>query len=333
MKKEVMTVVDKLRKEIGTKGKGEPDIVDVREEDGTLVIVGRDRSDMSYFIGPGGYVAGRLKEELGVDRVVVQAWTDLKMRLLRLDASHEVLERYSRHQPDLKGVLRGIEIEKARLYGELPWDYWERWEGEEPRDMRITVAASGGYDSTASAIILRKLGYEVESVTVDPGPMFLPPKLRRNVEILSEYLGTEPKFVEEDLSDVVEGALEKGRFHPCGRCNAKIRKRVMEESDTDVVAFGDGLPTGHHCVQPEDDRFKLHVPAALAKTKFELRRLVEEVLPKFHDYKYACPFLHQVHQRHPHLRRASIQRVLRELRHGFLEVGEALKAVYDILGG
>ncbi|WP_457619788.1 ATPase [Methanopyrus sp.] len=333
MKKELTAMVSRLRREIGAKGKGEPDIVDVREEDGTLVIVGRDRSDMSYFIGPGGYVAGRLKEELGVDRVVVQAWTDLKVRLLRLDASRKVVERYSRRQPELEGALRGIEIEKARLLGELSWDYWERWEGEEPQDVRITVAASGGYDSTASAIILRKLGYEVEPVTVDPGPMFIPPKLRRNVEILAEYLGTEPKFIEEDLSDVVEGALEEGRFHPCGRCNARIRKRVMEGADTDVVAFGDGLPTGRHCVQPEDGRFKLHVPAALAKTKFELRRLVDEVLPEFHDYKYACPFLHQVHQRHPHLRRASIQRVLRELRHGFLEVGEALEAVYDILGG
>jgi len=325
--------VERLRREAGAKSRTEPKVVDVRWEDGTLVIIGGDRSDMSFFIGPGGYVAGRLKEELDLDRVVVQAWTDLKTRLTRLKMARKAIERALERAPELERVLQGIEIETERLRGERPWDFWEEWDGLEPCGHRITVAASGGYDSTASAIILHKLGYEVELVTVDPGPMILPRKMKENVRALAEYLGTEPEFIEADFSDIIEKSLEEGRIHPCGRCNDRIRELVTEHAETDVVAFGDGLPTGHHCVQRDGNKLRLHVPAALAKTKFELRRLVEEALDEFHDYKYSCPLLHQVHERHPHLRRASIQRVLRELRHGFLEVGEALQSIMDILGG
>jgi predicted PP-loop superfamily ATPase len=328
-----MKRVERLRREAGAKSRTEPKVVDVRWEDGTLVIVGADRSDMSYFIGPGGYVAGRLREELGLERVVVQAWTDLRTRLYRLKLAREAVERALKRAPELERVLHGIRLERERLLGERRWDFWEEWEGLEPCGHRITVAVSGGYDSTASALILRKLGYEVEPLTVDPGPMILPRKMRENVELLARWLDAEPRFIESDFSDIVRRSLEEGRIHPCGRCNDRIRRLAVRHAGTDVVAFGDGLPTGSHCVQRDGDRLRLHVPAALAKTKFELRRLVEAELDGFHEYRYSCPLLHQVHERHPHLRRASIQRVLRELRHGFLEVGEALRSIMDILGG
>ncbi len=304
------------------------------EETGDLVVVTSDRSDMSHVIGPGGYVAGRLREELGYERVVIQAATDIETRLRRLRLARIKIVEEARKTPDLEPLVVGLETEEARLRGLLPWRYWEETEGPlVETDARVTVALSGGYDSSATVIILHTLGYEIETVTVDPGRMFLPPDLRHNVEIVCREIGTEPRLVEIDLSHVIEGALKEGRFHPCGRCSSEIHRKAVETAETEVVAFGDGLPTGLMCVRSFRNAIRLNLPAAMAKTKFELKTLVRERIDGFRDYRYGCPFLHQVHLKHPHLRGPSVQRILRELRHGFLEVGEALEGIRDVLGG
>ncbi len=304
------------------------------EETGDLVIVTSDRSDMSHVIGPGGYVVGRLREEYGYERVVVQAATDIQTRIRRLKLSRFKVAEEATGNPDLRPLLEGLKAEEARLRGVLPWRYWETVEGPlVETDAEVTVALSGGYDSSATAVLLDLMGYEVRTVTVDPGRMFLPPDLRENVEAVCGEIGAEPRFVEIDLEHVVEGALEEGRFHPCGRCSAEIQSTAVKAADTEVVAFGDGLPTGPMCVRRFEGAIRLNLPAAMAKTKFELKSVVRARVEGFRSYRYGCPFLHQVHERHPHLRGPSVQRILRELRHGFLEVGEALEDIRDVLGG
>ncbi|HEX7468501.1 MAG TPA: ATPase, partial [Methanobacterium sp.] len=42
---------------------------------------------------------------------------------------------------------------------------------------------------------------------------------------------------------------------------------------------------------------------------------------------YGCPLINEVHKMHPHMRRYSIQRILRETRAGVLEPGQALSLI------
>ena len=42
---------------------------------------------------------------------------------------------------------------------------------------------------------------------------------------------------------------------------------------------------------------------------------------------YGCPLINEVHKKHPHMRRYSIQRILRETRAGVLEPGQALNLI------
>jgi predicted PP-loop superfamily ATPase len=44
---------------------------------------------------------------------------------------------------------------------------------------------------------------------------------------------------------------------------------------------------------------------------------------------FGCPLLYEVHKKFPHMKRYSIQRILRETRSGVLEPGEALDLIWS----
>ena len=44
---------------------------------------------------------------------------------------------------------------------------------------------------------------------------------------------------------------------------------------------------------------------------------------------FGCPLLYEVHKKHPHMKKYSIQRILRETRSGALEPGEALSLIWS----
>jgi uncharacterized protein len=79
-----------------------------------------------------------------------------------------------------------------------------------------------------------------------------------------------------------------------------------------------------------DGFWRLNLPAMLSATKGETRSVsgyfdVESV------GGYGCPLLNEVHKLHPHMRRFSIQRILRETRAGVLEPGQALNLITKAL--
>ena len=76
-KKDLVSLISKIRRDIGHKDV-EVDISNIifNEESGTLLIITPDRPEKSVVIGKGGWVVGRLREELGVNSIHVEAYSD-----------------------------------------------------------------------------------------------------------------------------------------------------------------------------------------------------------------------------------------------------------------
>ncbi len=110
------------------------------------------------------------------------------------------------------------------------------------RKDRICVAASGGKDSIALLIALKKLGYHVEALAIDEGIKGYRDKSLQDLKEFCEKNKiplTIKSFYEEfkiKLDDVVEGR------HPCSVCGVFRRKLLNKYSENyDVIATGHNL--------------------------------------------------------------------------------------------
>ncbi|MCQ8904194.1 MAG: ATPase [Methanothermobacter sp.] len=326
---ELAEMIRDIRKGIGH-GDSDIRIVDVifNEKKDSLLIVAPDRSDKSAIIGKGGWVVGKLREKLGVGRVHVEAETDIIIRRHRVGLA---LERIS----ELEGSFRALKIleEPLKMRLEYPSDLELILDLVKPYSdgPEVAVALSGGVDSSFSLIAAVKLGLKAVALTVDPGTIILPGHLRRSVEELSGLLGVRHEYIEAELGDIQIGALD-GRFHPCGRCSGLIENAVMDkikDMGIDTVIFGDLLSTGYQSVNVDDGILRVNMPALFAASKQEVRSVASAHGVRS-SMRFGCPLVGEVHRRHPHLRRYSIQRVLRETRAGVLEPGEALDLIWSI---
>lgn len=338
MKKEdIITVISEIRREIGHEDL-KPDIVDVifNEKRSELLIITSDRPEKSLVIGKGGWVVGKLKEELKVDQIHVEAYSDILIRKYRMGLSltrlNELLTMYdaetARPLKNLQNLL------KRRI--EHPYslrDVLEEFNDETPFDNnhKAFIALSGGVDSSFSLIIAREMGFNPLAVTVNPGDIILPKYFRDSVEGLTEKLGVEHLYLEADMSEVVEGALE-GRYHPCGRCSKVIEETLLEHAQEEKVPFlifGDFLATGAQSFVYKGDVLRINMPAMLSATKGETKSLSREYGVTSAG-GYGCPLLSEVKKKYNYMSRFSVQRVLRETRAGILEPGEALDMVMSL---
>ena len=241
---------------------------------------------------------------------------------------------------------------------ESPYSYFE---AEKPV---AVVALSGGTDSSFSLILAKKLGFNPIAITVDPGTIVLPRQFKQNIDKLVADLDVSHKYIEVDYADLIEESFT-GRFHPCGRCSKVIEETVYRyalDNDIPIVIFGDMLATGSQCIteqfltigediesgedslkidetdkiEPTDvDKeieinkiIRLNLPASLSVSKLENKSLtVHYNLNKFKGF--GCPLLYEVHKKFPHMKKYSIQRILRETRSGVLEPGEALDLIWS----
>lgn len=323
-------MIEELREEIGH----ERVDVNIKEaifnrEKNELIIVAPDRSDKSVIIGKGGWVAGRLREALGVGRVHVEAYTDLILKKYRMKLSLDKIESLIKKGifPDQLEVFKGLlqeRLEKVPEFDLLEYKL-EDLNGE------VIVALSGGVDSSFSTIIAKNLGFNVKAITVDPGSIILPEHVKENINRLSRTLEIKHEYIEADFSNLIKEALE-GRFHPCGRCSKKINDKILDyarDHDIGIVIFGDLLPTSSQAINQVDDLLRLNLPALLAASKQEVKGVVSQFNIRGSQV-FGCPLLGEVHRRFPHFRRYSVQRILRETRAGILEPGEALTLILGL---
>ena len=365
--------INKIRREIGH----EEVNIDIKEvlydnDANEMWIITNDRPDKSAIIGKGGWVVGRLREELEIGSIHVESHSDFLQKEYRMNLSLNKLNSFVNENKEnldygtfiaLNNLIDILKIKLENLYSfnfynyfkdldESPYGYFE---AEKPTAI---VALSGGTDSSFSLILAKKLGFNPIAITVDPGTIVLPNQFRHNIDKLVEELDVPHEYIEVDYADLVQESFT-GRFHPCGRCSKIIEETVYKyalENDVPIVIFADMLATGSQCIteqvcnlEESDEEIneidenrqsdvdngvennkviRLNLPASLSVSKSENKSLtVHYNLNKFKGF--GCPLLYEVHKKFPHMKRYSIQRILRETRSGVLEPGEALDLIWS----
>jgi predicted PP-loop superfamily ATPase len=318
---------------------------------GNLIIIAPDRPEKSAVIGKGGWVVGRLREELGVNSIHVDANSDMIIRIYRMELAMRQLEKLiqSMEANAKKPVKNMQDMLRIRMDNLAGFNFLKNYESElaalknkenlldsifvdennkTPVKHKALVALSGGVDSSFSLIIAKLMGFNPIAVTVDPGNIILPHYFKNNVENLSNTLNVPHEYINVDMGMVVHDSLE-GRIHPCGRCSQTIETALLnhaKKSGIPFLIFGDFLATGYQSTVHMDSIYRINIPAMLSATKGETKSLAS-----YFDIKsrggYGCPLINEVHKLHPHMRRFSIQRILRETRAGVLEPGQALDLI------
>ena len=356
--KTLLKHINRIRKEIGHE---EVDI-DLHEiiydkEKNELWIITDDRPDKSAVIGKGGWVVGRLREELEINSIHVESFSDFLLKKYRMELSNRRLESFisecgldddyllalnnlktllehklnDLYAFDFKNYFKDSksDVENSKKGNELNF--------EEAHKPVAVVATSGGTDSSFSLILAKKLGFNPISITVDPGTIVLPKQFKYNIDKLCEKLEVRHEYISVDYSDLIADAFT-GRFHPCGRCSKIIEETLYKyaaDNDIKIVIFGDMLATGSQCIteqvlESDDGKtlFRLNLPAALSVSKLENKSLTSDYdLNKIKGF--GCPLLYEVHSKFPYMKKYYIQRILRETRSGALEPGEALDLIWS----
>ncbi len=318
---------------------------------GNLIIVTPDRPEKSAVIGKGGWVVGRLREELGVNSIHVDAYSDMLIRNYRMEIALKRIEEVatSIKPAERDPILNLRELLKLRINHLHGFNFLKDFEGElkklksktlenieseinNTEDHKAIVALSGGVDSSFSLVVAKLMGFNPIAVTVDPGNIILPGYFKKNVESLSESLNVPHEYIEVDMTSVVADALE-GRIHPCGRCSKIIETAIIKyvkKAGIPFLIFGDFLATGSQSIIYMNGFWRINLPAMLSATKGETKGL-SSYFGVENRGGYGCPLINEVHKRHSHMRRFSIQRILRETRAGILEPGQALELIMNTL--
>jgi predicted PP-loop superfamily ATPase len=108
--------------------------------------------------------------------------------------------------------------------------------------------------------------------------------------------------------------------------NNTINKNSNKNSDINKSNNNNKIKTCNE--ENEITMFRLNLPATLSIGKEEIR----EFTSKFDIKKikgFGCPLLHEAHKKYPHIKKFSLQRILRETRSGALEPGEALEQMWS----
>jgi len=117
-KNDLKSLIAQIRRDIGHKDV-KVDILETLfdEPSGTLLIITPDRPEKSVVIGKGGWVVGRLREELGVNSIHVEAYSDFIVPQYRMELALAKLEKITLeyNHPYNKPLLNLIKLLKARI--------------------------------------------------------------------------------------------------------------------------------------------------------------------------------------------------------------------------
>ena len=301
------------------------------ENSNELWVITEDRPDKSAIIGKGGWVVGKLREKLGLESIHVESYGDFLNKNYKLKLSKKTIHNLDLDLVGLKNLEKTIDHKLDNIYSFNFDDYFKEHEFDESQNMEAVVALSGGVDSSFSLILAKKLGFNPIAITIDPGTIILPKQFKRNIKLVTESLNVDHEYINSDYSEVVKEAFT-GNVHPCGRCSkntSELAKQYAKDKEIPIIIFGDMLATGSQCINLQDDSlYRLNLPASLSVGKQEIKSLIKNYdLSTFKGF--GCPLLYEVHRKFPHMKKFSIQRILRETRSGALEPGEALDLIWS----
>jgi predicted PP-loop superfamily ATPase len=301
--------IEKLRQELPCVYSNPPHILNILENE-KISILAADRPDKSVIIGPGGYIAGHLAKLHGKP-LSITAYTDELIKDFRKKESERLIQSIG-SEDDHKEILKTL---RDLLTGEIL----------EKTNIPVAVALSGGRDSLASAILLKDL-FCVKGLTIFPSNMILPPHVRYSLDESIRKLNIEHRYIPADFSEIIERSLN-GRIHPCGHCHTAMSDILIEECSTNTfpaLVFGELLPTGSQSLRIVNGVLIINLPAFLALTKRDTTTIASEI-KEYSSFNLECPLLKAVHRTFPAMKYATAKRVLREVRAGVLEPGEALQ--------
>ena len=326
----ILEEVNAIRDEIGHE-KVSISIEELYLENNELWIITEDRPDKSAVIGKGGWVVGKLKEKLGLESIHVESYGDFLNKEYKLKLSKKTVDNLDLNLVGIENLGKIISDKLDNIYSFNFDSYFNCHEFEESENTEAVVALSGGVDSSFSLILAKKLGFNPVAVTVDPGTIILPNQFKGNIRLVSESLNVNHEYIEADYSDIIAESFT-GNVHPCGRCSkntSELVKQYAKEREIPIIVFGDMLATGSQCINLQDDSlYRLNLPASLSVGKQEIKSLIRNYdLKEFRGF--GCPLLYEVHRKFPHMKKFSIQRILRETRSGALEPGEALDLIWS----
>lgn len=330
-KEKLLEEINNIRLEIGHEA-NEIHIKDIKfdQNKNELWIIAEDTPDKSSIIGKGGWVVGLLKERLNINKIHVESYGDFILKKYKLELSKRTLNEF---ENDIIGIesLKELITEKIeKLYEFDLCRYMDECKIIENEKPSAVVAFSGGVDSSFSLILSKKLGFNPIAVSVDPGTIILPNQFKKNINNLVEKLAIPHQYIKTDCSDIINDALA-GKLHPCGRCSKKIEEEVFkfaEKNNIDIVIYGDMLATGSKCLTKHGNITRLNLPASLSIGKQEIKAITRKYgIAEFKNF--GCPLLGEAQRKHPHLKKFSIQRILRETRTSALEPGEALDLIWS----
>lgn len=326
----ILDEVNRIREDIGH-DKVNIFIEEIYFKNNELWIITEDRPDKSAIIGKGGWVVGKLREKLGLESIHVESYGDFLNKNYKLKLSGKTIDNLDLNLTGLENLRKVIDNKLENIYSFNFENYFNENIFDESPDTEAVVALSGGVDSSFSLILAKKLGFNPVAVTVDPGTIILPNQFKKNIQTLIDSLDVEHEYISSDYSDVIQESFT-GKLHPCGRCSkntGELVKRYAKDKEIPIIIFGDMLATGSQCINLQDDSlYRLNLPASLSVGKQDIKSLI-----KNYDLKtfkgFGCPLLYEVHRKFPHMKKFSIQRILRETRSGALEPGEALDLIWS----
>ena len=326
----ILDKVNQIREDIGH-DKVNIFIEEIYLKDNELWIITEDRPDKSAIIGKGGWVVGKLREKLGVESIHVESYGDFLNKEYKLKLSKKTVHNLNCDLVGLKNLEKTIDSKLENIYSFNFERYFDENEFEESGNVEAVVALSGGVDSSFSLILAKKLGFNPVAVTVDPGTIILPNQFKKNISIVIDEMEIQHEYIKTDYSDIVAESFT-GKLHPCGRCSkntGNLVKQYAKDREIPIIIFGDMLATGSQCINmQEDSLYRLNLPASLSVSKQEIKSLIKNYnLSTFKGF--GCPLLYEVHKKFPHMKKFSIQRILRETRSGALEPGEALDLIWS----
>ena len=326
----ILDEVNKIREDIGHE-KADIFIEDIYYENNELWIITEDRPDKSAIIGKGGWVVGKLREKLELESIHVESYGDFLNKNYKLKLSKKTVSNLNSSLIGLKNLETVIDDKLENIYSFNFENYFNENEFEESENIEAVVALSGGVDSSFSLILAKKLGFNPIAVTVDPGTIILPKQFKQNIQSLTDELNISHEYIETDYSEIIQESFT-GKLHPCGRCSkntGELVKEYAKSKEIPIIIFGDMLATGSQCINlQEDSLYRLNLPASLSVGKQEIKSLIRNYDLK--EFKgFGCPLLYEVHRKFPHMKKFSIQRILRETRSSALEPGEALDLIWS----
>ena len=326
----ILDEVNKIREDIGHE-KTDIFIEDIYYENKELWIITEDRPDKSAIIGKGGWVVGKLREKLELESIHVESYGDFLNKNYKLKLSKKTVSNLNSSLVGLKNLEVVIDDKLENIYSFNFENYFNENEFDESENIEAVVALSGGVDSSFSLILAKKLGFNPIAVTVDPGTIILPKQFKQNIQSLTDELNIPHEYIETDYSEIIHESFT-GKLHPCGRCSkntGELVKEYAKSKEIPIIIFGDMLATGSQCINlQEDSLYRLNLPASLSVGKQEIKSLIRNYDLK--EFKgFGCPLLYEVHRKFPHMKKFSIQRILRETRSSALEPGEALDLIWS----